>query len=203
MQLRKEAAFVLYVGSYLPLGVVLLVQDLEMALLGQPLCRPSGWFAGGCRLPLQHPGWSLGVVAAGLACVLATLATLRSITAPHRIRILEAKHIPADLINYAMPYIVSFMALDFASPSKLLGFAVFFVWIFWITYQSGQIVMNPLLIAFGWKLYEVKYGYLHSDDTLVGRVLSLKDLEPGRVYRRGNLQDVMVVGGLEEGDPNG
>lgn len=203
MQLRKEAAFVLYVGSYLPLGLVLLVQDIEPASLGTTVCRPSGFFAGACRLPLLHPGWSLGVVAAGIACVLVTLLTLRSTAVPHRIRVSEAKHIPADLINYAMPYIVSFMALDFASPAKLLGFAVFFVWIFWITYRSGQIVMNPLLIVFGWKLFEVKYGYLQSGDTLVGRALARNDLEPNRLYLQGNLQDVLILVAQDEEDSHG
>lgn len=121
----------------------------------------------------------------------------------HRIKVAEAKHIPADLINYAMPYIVSFMGLDFSSPSKLIGFAVFFVWIFWITYRSGQIVMNPLLIAFGWKLYELKYSYLQSGDALVGRALSQSDIEPNTLYRIGNLQDVMVVGELGEQQEDG
>lgn len=48
------------------------------------------------------------------------------------------------------------MGLSYNTPEKLLGFAVFLFWMFAITYKSGQIIMNPLLLMFGWKLYEAK-----------------------------------------------
>jgi hypothetical protein len=203
MQLRKSSAFVLFVGSYLPLAVVLLAQDLDLKVITEPACSPDAWITDRCELPLQHPAWSISFVVVGLMCALATLITLKLVKLTHRITIVESKHIPADLINYVMPYIVSFMGLDYSSPSKLIGFAVFFVWIFWITYQSGQIMMNPLLIAFGWKLYEVKYSYLQSDSALVGRALAQGDIEPNTLYRRGNLQDVIVVDELGEQGEDG
>jgi hypothetical protein len=203
MQLRKTSAFALYVGSYLPLGLVLLVQDLDQAAVGRGICTPHGWHEDGCALPLLHPWWSLGAVAAGIACLIATLSTMKAIGTPRQIRIAEVKHVPADLINYAMPYIVSFMGLDFASPTRLLGFGVFFVWIFWITYRSGQIVMNPILIVFGWRLYEIKYSYMQSAEPWVGRALSQQDLVPNKVYRMGSMQDVIIVRELEQGGTNG
>lgn len=202
MQLKKSSAFALYIASYLPLGLILLVQDLDVAAVKAGFCWPSIDGAD-CRLPLQHPAWSLGIVALGVACLLLTLWTLSRIPTPHRVRVVETKHIPADMINYAMPYIVSFMGLDFSSPTKLLGFSVFLLWIFWITYRSGQILMNPLLIVFGWKLFEMKYSYLQSDDLLIGRALAQEELEPNRIYHRGSLQDVMVVGELEDGGMSG
>ncbi len=132
MQLKKTSAFTLYIGSYLPLGLVLLVQDIDLAVMKGSLCLPGEWSASACRLPLQHPWWSLCTVGLGMACFLITLWTLRNVATPSRIRIIESKHIPADLINYAMPYIVSFMGIDFSAPDKLMGFCVFFIWIFWI-----------------------------------------------------------------------
>ena len=198
MQLRKTSAFVLYIGSYLPLGLVLLVQDVDPGAAKARLCTPAAWGAQGCRLPLLHPWWSLGTVGIGVACLLATLWILGAVSTPRRIKVSEAKHIPADLINYAMPYIVSFMGLDFASPSKLAGFGVFFLWIFWITYRSGQIVMNPILIVFGWRLFEIKYSYLQSSDALIGRALFAGDVEPNRLYHQGSLQDVMIVRELDQ-----
>lgn len=197
MQLKKTSAFALYIGSYLPLGFILFVQDLDPEALKAGLCRPSSWSIKSFHFPLLHPWWSFGTVGLGIICFLVTLWTLRSVATPNRIQVVEAKHIPADLINYAMPYIVSFMGIDFASPMKMLGFAVFFLWIFWITYRSGQIIMNPILIVFGWKLFEIKYNFVQSGDQLIGRALSREDIEPNRMYRRGSLQDVMIVYGVE------
>ena len=116
-----------------------------------------------------------------------------------RVRVTESKHVPADLINYVIPYVLSFMGLDYGDSAKMLGFAVFFLWIFWITDCSGQIVMNPILVAFGWRLYEIKFSYLQSENAFTGRVLSKAAIEPQGVYRQAQLQDVMVVHGQEQG----
>lgn len=197
MQLRRTSAFVLYVGSYLPLALVLLVQDVNASVAENAVCSPAVWAERGCQLPLHHPALSLGAVAVGVVCLLVTTWTLRATGTLRQIEVAEAKHVPADLINYAMPYIVSFMGLDFASPTKLLGFGVFFIWIFWITYRSGQIVMNPILIVFGWRLYEIKYSFIQSERVRIGRALHHGDLEPVKVYRSGSMQDVLIVRELD------
>ncbi len=46
------------------------------------------------------------------------------------------------------------MGITYGDPQKLLGFGVFLLWMFAITYKSGQILMNPLLLILGWRLYE-------------------------------------------------
>lgn len=46
------------------------------------------------------------------------------------------------------------MGISYDETEKLFGFGVFLLWMFAITYKSGQIIMNPLLLMFGWKLYE-------------------------------------------------
>lgn len=195
MQLRRLSAFALYIGSYFPLCLVLLAQDIDFNAAEASLCNPSDWLKASCGLPLLHPAWSIGLVFISVACLLLTLWTLRVVEVSHRISVTEAKHIPADLINYIIPYVVSFMGLDFALPSKMLGFGVFFVLIFWITFRSGQIVMNPILAVFGWKLFEIKYSYLQSGDQFSGRVLSRNEIEPNKTYAQGNIQDVMIVRG--------
>ncbi|MFK3888854.1 hypothetical protein [Sphingomonas sp. NPDC079357] len=203
MQLRTPSAFALYVGSYLPLGLVLFVQDVDPVAVRRGFCPPSAWFGEGCVVPLMHPWWAVGTVAIGIACLILTTLTLRAIGTPRQVKVAEAKHIPADLINYAMPYIVSFMGLDFGSPTRLLGFGVFFVWIFWITYRSGQIVMNPILIVFGWRLYEIKYSFMGIDKPWLGRALFRGEVEPDKVYRKGSLQDVMILRELQQGETDG
>ena len=200
MQLRKLSAFALYIGSYFPLCLVLLAQDLDFNVAQKGFCNPSDWFDRACRLPLLNPIWSISAVIVSIACLLVTLWTLRVVDVAHRISVAETKHIPADLINYIIPYEVSYMGIDFASPSKMVGFGVFFVLIFWITFRSGQIAMNPILAVFGWKLFEIRYSYLQSGDQFAGRVLSRTEIEPNKIYAHGNIQDVMIVRGLQTGE---
>lgn len=200
MQLKKLSAFALYIGSYSPLCLVLLAQDIDLRVAQAGFCSPFNWFGSACGLPLLNPIWSIGAVAVSVVCLLVTLWTLRVVPENHRISVVEAKHTPADLINYIIPYVVSFMGIDFASPLKMIGFGVFFVLIFWITYRSGQIVMNPILAVFGWKLFEIKYNFLQSNDQFAGRVLSRIEIEPNKTYTHGNIQDVMIVRGQQTGE---
>lgn len=196
MQLKKWSAFALYLGSYVPLSLILLAQDLDGPLASNGLCIPHDWRNSGCAVPLSHPWSSIGAVVVSLTCMAITLRTLAAVSGNQRVRVSESKHVPSDLINYVIPYVLSFMGLDYGDPAKMLGFAVFFLWIFWITDRSGQIVMNPILVAFGWRLYEIKFSYLQSEDAFTGRVLSKTVIEANGVYRQAQLQDVMIVHGL-------
>ena len=84
-----------------------------------------------------------------------TMYSMKAVRLKVEAEVLSAKPVPNDLINYVFPYVVSFMGLSYGDPQKLAGFFVFLVLLFLITYRSGQILMNPVLIAFGWRLYEV------------------------------------------------
>ena len=196
MQLNKVAAFVVYAGSYLPLSMILLAQDYTAGASGAPICKSIDVARTGvCYIPFDNPSVAILTFLFCLLCAVAALLLLRMVSPAQRVKVLESKYVPADLMNYVLPYIVSFMGLSYSDEGKLLGFLIFFFWIFWITYSSGQVIMNPLLAAFGWRLYEVVYSY--EGDASVGSrksgfALSKGDVEVGKVYPRALLQDVLV-----------
>lgn len=193
MQLWKISALALYLGSYLPLSVILLVQDTDLNTASHGFCGFGRIGTADCVLPLQHPLASVGAVLFCAVCLAFTIFALRLLPTGHRITVTESKHIPADLINYVFPYIVAFIALDFSSATRLLGFFVFLLWMYSITYKSGQIAMNPALAVFGWKLFEVKYRFIQSTDEMIGRVLSTVEIEPNHTYDQTAMQDVIIV----------
>jgi hypothetical protein len=196
MQLRLPAALTIFLASYLPLSVILLCQDLSFERLGRGLCNP---FAAGaapwCELPFDHPVAAIGAV---LACLLAfalVVAALKLARPKQKIVIKESKHVPADLMNYVLPYIVAFMGLDYKDYGKLLGFLVFFVWIFLITHKSGQVILNPVLTVFGWRLYDATYTFEGGTESYNGNILSRVALHEGETYRQAAIQDVLIVKG--------
>ena len=75
-----------------------------------------------------------------LICLLVTMTALAVVKPGPKIAITSARHVPADLMNYTLPCIVSFMSLDYADLTKLAGFAVFLAWILVITLRSGQLL---------------------------------------------------------------
>ncbi|MGF1807455.1 hypothetical protein L4C31_19630, partial [Aliivibrio sifiae] len=57
------------------------------------------------------------------------------------------------------------------------------------TYKSGQIIMNPLLLMFGWKLYEAKIEINGQERDV--RVLKKGTLAPGS-YKFQSVQDFYI-----------
>lgn len=98
-------------------------------------------------------------------------------------------------MNYVLPYIVAFMGLDYKDVGKLLGFLIFFLWIFLITHRSGQVVLNPVLTVFGWQLYDVSYAFEGGSEIYNGTTLSRVTLHVGRTYSQAAIQDVLIVKG--------
>jgi hypothetical protein len=152
MQIKLVPSVFLFLGSYFPLSVILLLQDVSTNSWTLPVCRSFT----ACQLPeFSNPTRALGFFFVCAASLAFFLWALNRFTGMHDITVEDAKSIPNDLINYVFPYVVSFMGLDFGSTGKYYGFLVFLFWMFLITYRSGQILMNPLLLVAGWHLYEV------------------------------------------------
>ena len=85
------------------------------------------------------------------------------------------------------------MSIDYQDPSKCVGFLIFLGWMFLITYKSGQIILNPLLIVLGWRLYDISYRYAGSADVHSGNALVSGRLEVGQRYRQAPVQDILVI----------
>ena len=190
MQFRLLTAIIVFLGSYLPLAVILFSQNIDYPVLRRGFCWPLN--AGGCELPLHDAGYSIGLLAVTLVCFGLTVLALSLVRTTQDITVSQAEYVPTDLMNYTLPYVVSFMGINYHETEKFVGFCVFLAWMFWITHKSGQVLLNPILIALGWRLYDVTYNFAGSTDVHNGRALVKGYLEPGR-YRQWPVQDVQII----------
>ena len=192
MQFRLVIGAIIFLGSYLPLSLILLAQNYDYAALNTPFCLTI-WRAT-CSIPLRNPSPAIGFFAVCCVCLAITLLALQAVKPKHQIIIGEAKHVPTDLMNYTLPYVVSFMSIDYQETGKFVGFAIFLGWMFWITYRSGQIILNPILIAFGWKFYEVSYRFPTGSTTYISNALVHgDDISPGEHHRQIAVQDTLII----------
>ncbi len=191
MQFHLFPGFLIFFGSYLPLAIILAMQDIPAQWWSQPLCTPTAFTAGTCRfIPFENPVLSaifLGVTV--LATILAK-ASLQKIKYPFVVEVKRLKATPNEIINYTFPYVVSFMGIAYGDPQKLIGFGVFLLWMFAITLKSGQILMNPLLLIFGWKLYEATIVINNVEKDV--RVLKHGTLEIGP-HKAQTVQDFYIL----------
>lgn len=193
MKIRLIASSAIFLGSYLPLAIILLAQDAKYSLLGNGVCWRFWKQPSSCAIPLAHPALSLTIVGICFISFCLTLVTL-SVSRPKvPIKVIEAKYIPAELMSYTLPYIVSFMSVGYQEMGKFVGILIFLVWMFWITHKSGQILLNPLLTVFGWRLYEIKYAVNENPTVHNGRALAREAVEPDCHYRYVSIQDILIL----------
>lgn len=193
MQLRFVASVILFAGSYLPLSLILLAQDFRFELVNQPFCLPAQDSDVDCVIPFRNAGYSISIFLICLLCFFVTLTVLSTVQPKNPVDVREAKYIPAELMSYTLPYIVSFMSLSYQETGKFVGLVIFLAWIFLITHRSGQIILNPLLIVFGWRLHEIRYVYPGDTTEHTSRALSKGPLEPQKRYRQTVIQDAMII----------
>ncbi|AVT49507.1 MULTISPECIES: hypothetical protein [Shewanella] len=193
MQFRLLSGFIIFIGSYLPLALILAVQDIPISWWSRSFCDLSD--IGSCSFnPFSNPYLSLAFILVTCVSVIISNFSLKKISFPFEGEVKSSKTIPNDIINYVFPYVVSFMGISYDAPEKLLGFSVFLFWMFAITYKSGQIIMNPLLLMFGWKLYEAKIQINGQERDV--RVLKKGVLTPG-YYQFQSIQDFYITRGCQ------
>lgn len=191
MQPRLLASIIIFLGSYFPLSLILLAQDFRYAFLKNPFCVE--FWRENCELPVQNPHFSVPILIICLACFVASLLALRLAKPNKSINPREVKPIPAELMSYTLPYVVSFMSLEYQETGKFIGVIIFLVWMFLITHRSGQIILNPMFIVFGWQLKEIKYSYPGNENIHTGRILSNSDISTKDTLRVNTIQNVMVM----------
>lgn len=196
MQPRAFIAALIFLASYLPLAMILAIQDVDSARFQWSLCSDWAGAIQSCATPLKHPWLATLPLIVCATCLVITRFMLASVRPSSPIKIKSAKPVPADLMNYTLPYIVSFMSLDFADIPKLTGFALLLGWLFLITLRSGQLLMNPVLTLFGWRLYEITFVYQGGTTTERERLAMVQgSLEPDTTVMHDTIQDILVVKG--------
>lgn len=198
MQIRILPSIIVFIGSYLPLAMILMAQDFKYELINREICWDFVLSSSQCIIPFDNAAYSLSTFFICLACFSASLITLLSVRPEIPVDIVEARYIPSELMSYTLPYVVSFMSLDYRETGKFVGLMIFLSWMFWITYKSGQLILNPVFTAFGWRYYEVTYSHPQDDEQHHVRALSRHKLAPGRSFQT-TIQDVYVFRTEEKG----
>lgn len=194
MQLRILPSIIIFTGSYLPLSMILFVQDINYTNLTSE--GYSNIFAAlaNCKISLSHPFISTSILIACLTCFILTLSALEFFRVKNKLKVQDHKYIPTDLMNYSLPYVVSFMSIGYEETSKFIGLIIFLAWMFLITYKAGQVILNPVLIVFGWKLYDVTY--IIAGDTTGKKhsklLLSKHHLSENSSYKFCEIQNVLI-----------
>lgn len=191
MQLNIYSSIMIFLGSYTPLSLILLIQDIDMSLISKPFC--INLFREGCSLPLSTPQISISAMVVCVICLLVTFFAINQTNPKTKAKLTNIKPIPSELINYSLPYIVTLMSINYSETNEIFGFFIFMVWMFIINHKNGTIILNPLLSVIGWKLYEVQYKRIGESAINNGRLLYRGRLAENASIKFENIQDIMIA----------
>ncbi|EHZ2738171.1 hypothetical protein ACLINW_000703 [Vibrio parahaemolyticus] len=143
----------IFISSYYPLFLILLIKDVNSNTVG---------------LQFGLPHWELYVSIWALIGIFissgATLATGRLMKflftraeGSKQIRLIEAQAVRGDMINYTLPFLIGLFAFDYKSIQSVVSLLVFLTFMFAFSRKDKLILLNPMFLLLGMRLYEIKY----------------------------------------------
>ena len=168
MKPKFITAILLFISAYSPLFLILAVKDFDF----------SGTYK------FKHPitiSIILGISILSVALLFFTMKSIKRGNMP--VKITDIKNRSVDLINYTIPYIISFFGFDLSKTEDIISLSIFLLLLLLLTLKSKSVFMNPILLIAGYNLYDIQYE--HDGKNCDNIVLSKQDIKKGeRFYIR-------------------
>ncbi len=62
-----------------------------------------------------------------------------------------------DMINYTLPFLIGLFAFDYKTFQSIASLIVFLIFMFGFTRKEGIILLNPMFLLMGIRLYDINY----------------------------------------------
>jgi hypothetical protein len=166
MQRRNATTLIpsiaIFISGYTPLFLIMIIKDItglnwytyqfSSATLGfENITFPIGFL-------MTNSSVVWGLVVVSVISLLMLRYVLKNITSnPFEITITKAKSRSSEVVNYTIPYMISFVAFDLSKWQDLLSLIIFLGILCLLSIRSQSIFINPILAALGYGLYDCSY----------------------------------------------
>lgn len=200
------AAIGIFFSSYLPLSLILLIQNIDSKYLSNidyskiydipkmlyaDFVPTVSYLTHKFILIFKNPVIGLSIVGVSLLSLIFLKMIMGSVSGGQLITVKQSVRNPSDLMNYTVPYMVAFIGVDLGDGPKVAGFLVFMVFMFILTYKTKQLFMNPILAVLGYNLYDIEYDV--NTKTRNGRILSKFEIEPEKQYQMEIVSSLLIA----------
>lgn len=146
LQLRPIPAFVVFLSGYWPLALIVAALDWK-------------WD----EMEFGTP-WTVAAIIAGfiLACAF-TAWHFTHYQKGDRVTVVGVKDRSVELLNYAIPYIAGFAGLDTGSLGHILAMIIVLWVVFYVTYKTHTVVVNPFLLSLGYRLFDLEFQWSNGE----------------------------------------
>jgi hypothetical protein len=136
-------AVLLFISAYSPLFIILAVKDYDFT----------------CQT-LNHPIPVIVMLSITTLSIILLFISINSIKrGTMTIDVVAVRNRSVDLINYTIPYMLSFFGIDLSRPADVISIAIFLLIMLLLTITSKSIFLNPILALVGYGLYDLDYRF--------------------------------------------
>jgi hypothetical protein len=172
----------IFISGYTPLFLIMVIKDIKEFIwystsIGKPIFGISN-----LKIPyfveFSNPATVLSlVIISALSIFMLNYVVTNISRNPFEIKITKAKSRSSEVVNYTIPYMISFVAFDLSKWQDLLSLIIFLSILCLLSIRSQSIFINPILAALGYGLYDCEYTERGKAKECV--MLSKSDLSSG------------------------
>ena len=140
MQLHFLSALAIFVSGYAPLGLILIIKDLD----------EKTYFP-------EHPVRAVIIFGVIIFCILMAISAAKNIKQGTPVKITKVSNKSGDMFTYTIPYMMSFYKFDLGDWKLLLCLFVFLGLMFILSYRTQNVFVNPVLALAGYGLYDCQF----------------------------------------------
>lgn len=141
LRLRPLVSLVLFLSAYSPLMVILVVKDLDFSH----------------NLLFGSPKFSGILLFVAVASTVATLLSVKNISAGLPVVVTKATNKSGDMFGYTIPYMLSFIRVDLGDWQIIVSLVMFLSVLFIMAYRTQTVFINPVLAIAGYLLIDCTF----------------------------------------------
>lgn len=176
LRLRPWASLLLFVSSYAPLLLILVIKDIDPA----------------AHLALRHPIASAALLLIAVVSSAAVILATAQVQSGLRVTITRAANKSGDMFGYSIPYVLSFLKIDLGDWQTIASLVIYLIMLFVISYRTQTVFANPILALRGYMLVDCTFKRGASAETQAS-VLTRSPIRAGDVIPLEQLSHYLYV----------
>jgi len=170
-------AIMLFISAYSPLFIILAVKDYDF--------EGTHWF--------RHSGPIYILLSITLLSIILLFVTINTLKRGNMVvEVVTIKNRSVDLINYTIPYMLSFFGINLSLPEDVISITIFLGIMLLLTITSKSVFLNPILAFSNYGLYDLEYKFDNKICSTI--VISKHEMRPGdRLYLRSLSRFLYIV----------
>lgn len=138
MKPRVWVAMLMFFSSYAPLVLILAARDFNYKTYA-----------------VTTPVVVYPALAIAAASCLILILVMKQFRGGELAKVVDVENRSVELLNYTIPYLISFLPLKIGEVSEIVAFCLFMLLMFWLTYKTNNLYINPVLTLMGYGLYRL------------------------------------------------